>query len=52
MSAAAALRNRTFSKLQRGLAARVTVEAARFTAERGYRPPYWVLLDLARAATR
>jgi hypothetical protein len=50
MTAAAALRNKSFSARQRRLAARVAAEAARLTAERGYPPPYWVLLELARAA--
>lgn len=50
MSAGAALKNRAFSDRQRRLAAQVAALAARFTAERGYPPPYWVLVDLARAA--
>jgi hypothetical protein len=50
MSAAAALRNRAFSERQRALAASVTLEADRLTAEQGYPPPYWVLVELARAA--
>ncbi len=50
MSAGGALRNRAFSERQRRLAAEVAAGAARFTAERGYPPPYWVLVDLARAA--
>lgn len=49
MSAAAALRNRSFSERQRRLAASVAADADRLTAERGYPPPYWVLLELARA---
>lgn len=48
MSARAALRNRSFSELQRSLAARVTEAAARVTQQKGYVPPYWVLLELAR----
>ena len=52
MSAGAALRNRAFSDRQRRLAAEVAAGAARFTAERGYPPPYWGLVDLARAAVQ
>lgn len=48
MSAAAALRNRAFSARQRALAARVTERAAAFRRTRGYRPPYWTLVELAR----
>jgi len=51
MSAAAALRNSAFSARQRLLAGHVHEAAARFMRERGYRPPYWALLDLAREAT-
>lgn len=51
MSAAAALRNRSFSEQQRRLAGRVTAAAAELTRQQGYVPPYWVLLDLARAET-
>lgn len=49
MSAAAALRIRSFSERQRRLAESVAADADRLTAERGYPPPYWVLLELARA---
>jgi hypothetical protein len=50
MSAGAALQNQAFSKRQRALAARVTAEADRFTRERGYPPPYWELVEMAREA--
>jgi len=50
MPARAALRNKAFSARQRALAARVLAGVERFTAEAGYPPPYWALLDLARAA--
>jgi hypothetical protein len=50
MPARAALRNKAFSARQRALAARVLAGVERFTAETGYPPPYWALLDLARAA--
>ncbi len=52
MSARAALRNRSFSERQRRIAAQVTDDATRLRAQQGYPPPYWVLLDLARARTR
>jgi hypothetical protein len=50
MSARAALRNQAFSQRQRALAADVTARASEFERERGYPPPYWALLDLARTA--
>lgn len=49
MSARSALRNQAFSDRQRTLAADVTAQAAAFERERGYPPPYWALLELARA---
>ncbi|MGH7614273.1 MAG: YiiX/YebB-like N1pC/P60 family cysteine hydrolase [Gemmatimonadales bacterium] len=52
MSAAAALRNKAFSDRERRLAQRVSERAARLTRERGYPPPYWALLDLAREVAR
>jgi len=52
MSARAALRNSAFSDRQRWVAVRVTEAAARWTRQQGYPPPYWVLLDLARTATK
>jgi len=50
MPAPAALRSAAFTARQRGLAATVRAEAGRYAAEKGYPPPYWVLLDMARAA--
>lgn len=50
MAAGAALRNQAFSSRQRALADEVTARADEFERERGYPPPYWALLDLARAA--
>jgi hypothetical protein len=52
MSARSALRNQAFSARQRALAAAVTERAAAFERERGYPPPYWALLDLARTEVR
>jgi hypothetical protein len=49
MSARSALRNQAFSARQRALAAEVTARAAAFERDRGYPPPYWVTLDLARS---
>lgn len=50
MSSTAALRNSEFSSrheaIKQGLEARV----AAYAAERGYKPPYWELVRLARAA--
>ena len=48
MGAAAALRNKAFSTRQRALATRVAARAAAIAHEKGYPPPYWTLLDLAR----
>jgi hypothetical protein len=50
MSATAALRNREFGKRERRLAAEVGAQANQLAQERGYPPPYWTLLDLARQA--
>lgn len=50
MSAAAALRNREFSRRERHLAAQVGAGAAMLGQQSGYPPPYWTLLDLARQA--
>lgn len=49
MSARSALRNQAFSARQRALAAEVTARASAFERDRGYPPPYWVTLDLARS---
>jgi len=49
MSATAALRNSAYTARHRLLGTRVRAEAERIAAEQGYFPPYWVLLDLARA---
>ena len=50
MSAAAALRNDRFSQRHARLKDRVEALAGEFIAERGYRPPYWQLVSLAREA--
>lgn len=52
MSAEAALRNQTFSSHQRRLAAAVTGRARTAAETRGYPPPYWVLVNLAREVAR
>ena len=49
MAAAAALRNRAYSERHRAASGRVRVEAEAWAAGRGYRPPYWTLIELARA---
>ncbi len=51
MSPAAALRNDAFTARQRQLAQIVGQRADVFRQERGYPPPYWRLLDMARTAT-
>jgi len=50
MSAAAALRNTAFSDRQREIAARTTRLAHGLEQRQGYPPPYWALVELARAA--
>ena len=51
MSARAALRNKSFSAHERRIASRLTEAAFRLAQQQGFPPPYWVLLDLARAET-
>jgi hypothetical protein len=50
MSAPSALRHEAFVTRQRALAERVRTAVARTAAAQGYPPPYWTLVDLARAA--
>jgi hypothetical protein len=50
MSASAALRNTEFSARHEAIKSRLEVFAADFVANRGYRPPYWELVRLARIA--
>lgn len=50
MSASAALRSEELRTRHEALRARVLDRAAAFRAERGYAPPYWELLRLAREA--
>lgn len=52
MSARAALQNRAFTERQRRIAAEVTVLTEAIREQLGYTPPYWVLVGLAREATR
>ncbi len=48
MSATAALRNVFMSKRHEVYAAELTKKEQAFTAEQGYPPPYWQLVELAR----
>jgi len=48
MSATAALRNRWYGAVHARVVARLERRAAAFQAERGYPPPYWQLVRLAR----
>jgi len=50
MSSTAALRNVWFSKRHDDIAARLSKKAALFQSERGYAPPYWELVKMARSA--
>lgn len=50
MTAAAALRHRRFTARHADLAARTTAAADTWRATRGYPPPYWALVGLAREA--
>ncbi len=51
MSPAAALRNRAYNARHAELKASVQGAARRWAGEKGYRPPYWALVSLARDAT-
>ncbi|MDP9179871.1 MAG: hypothetical protein M3O61_19540, partial [Gemmatimonadota bacterium] len=50
MAPASALRNRSYNARHAELKVTVREAAERWTAEKGYRPPYWVLVSLARDA--
>ena len=50
MSPAAALRNRSYNSRHAKLKAALRVDVERWTTEKGYRPPYWALVSLAREA--
>lgn len=50
MSATQALKSRGFTEMHARLARRTEQLAGAFVAERGYVPPYWQLVQLARAA--
>ena len=50
MSATAALRNRSFVRDHAAIRARTLELAEAFRREKGYRPPYWDLVRLARSA--
>jgi hypothetical protein len=50
MAPAAALRNRSYGALHAQLKAAVRREAANWETVNGYRPAYWTLVDLGRAA--
>ncbi len=50
LSAAAALRNREFTRTHAAIKTEVVRLAQEFTRRNGYRPPYWELVALARRA--
>jgi hypothetical protein len=50
MSATSALKHKYFSNRHTAIKARVLEMAKEFTAEKGYVPPYWELVKLAREA--
>ena len=50
MSATAAMRHRAFTKKHAALKARLLDLAAEFKRQKGYTPPYWELVKLAREA--
>lgn len=52
MSPSAALRNRSYGARHAALGARVRHAAEEWRQTNGYRPTYWTLVDLARAAER
>jgi hypothetical protein len=49
MPAAAALRNKSYSATHAARAAALRMRAAAWKAQKGYAPPYWTLVELARA---
>lgn len=51
MSPSAALRNRAYQERHAALKVAVRHAAQDWRAQSGYRPPYWVLVELARDAT-
>lgn len=50
MAPAAALRNRSYNARHGELKAALRDEVERWMAEKGYRPPYWALVSMAREA--
>lgn len=52
MSAATALRAMRYESVHRSITERLAAKAERFRNERGYEPPYWELVRLAREAKR
>jgi hypothetical protein len=50
MAPASALRNRSYNARHAALASKVRSAVDEWTAARGYRPPYWALVALAREA--
>ena len=50
MSATAALRNTEFSSSHKAISQRLETLAAEYVSEKGYKPPYWELVRLARIA--
>jgi len=52
MAPAAALRNRSYNARHAELKTALRVGVDRWTAEKGYRPPYWVLVLLAQVAAQ
>ncbi len=51
MSAEAALKNVSYSENHAQIKMKLIVLAAKFKAEKGYRPPYWEIVNLARQAS-
>jgi hypothetical protein len=51
MAPSAALRNRAYGSRHGEIKSTLRGEVDRWTAEKGYRPPYWALVVLAREAT-
>jgi hypothetical protein len=52
MSSIAGLRNVWYTKTHDAIAARLATKATLFQREKGYEPPYWELVRLARSAKR
>lgn len=52
MSTEAALKNLQYSEIHKRIKEKLSQQADKFRSEKGYRPPYWVLVNLARQVNK